>query len=507
MITKCEEIGIVRWLRMIWSLQVHRIAGIFLLAGLLPFFATHAAKILGYTSGLLFFPDLSGTLGVYSANGSPDTANAFFQVLGTNGRSCDTCHKASDGYSITPLHIQERFAATNGTDPLFRSNDGSNCTDSPGVHDSPPDKSAYSLLLDKGLIRFSFRIPSNAQFTAAVVSDPYGCALTNDSSGTMSLTVYRRVPPATNLRFLSNVMSDGRESLKRLNDPATFQSNLNFDLMHQALDAALGHEQATTPPTQERLQEIVDFELGTYTAQQFDNDAGVLVAQGADGGPMRLSAVSYSPGINDSLGSDPTRVTFDPHTFTLFSTWERLMSHNPYTQARESIARGERIFNSAPMFIQDVKGLNDKLGLTTFVGTCSTCHDAPNSGGHSLPRFFDIGIADVPTNNGDPLHDALTKLSTPPLPVYALACSTELGGPSDFTVETTDPGWAMVTGRCTDIGKVKVPVLRGLAARPPYFQNGSADTLEQVVMFYNQRFQMGLTANEMKDLVNFLKAL
>ncbi|HXH51508.1 MAG TPA: hypothetical protein VNM47_19385 [Terriglobia bacterium] len=498
---------VVRRLRLVRDRQRCRLAGLTLLPGLLVFFLTQAAQILGQTSGLAFFPYSSGTLGVYSTGGTLDTTSPFFQALGTNSRSCDTCHKASDGYSITPLHIQEQFDATKGTDPLFRPNDGSNCADSPGVDESPPAKSAYSLLLNKGLIRFSLPIPANSQFTATVVSDPYGCAANTDSSGQESLTVYRRVPPATNLRFLSNVMLDGRESLKSLNDPATFQSNLNFDLVHQALDATLGHEQATTPPTQEQLQEIVDFELGTYTAQQVDNDAGVLVAQGADGGPIRLSAVPYYPGINDSLGSDPTGATFDPDAFMLFSSWEHLMSRNPYTLARESIARGERIFNSAPMIIQDVKGLNDKLGTTTFVGTCSTCHDAPDSGGHSLPSFFDIGITDIPADNNDPLLAALATLNTPYLPVYALSCSTELGGPSDFTVETTDPGWAIVTGRCADIGKVKVPVIRGLAARPPYFQDGSADTLEQAVEFYNQRFQMGLTANELEDLVSFLKSL
>ena len=242
------NVGIVRYLRVGSSHKRRRLATVLLLTGFLAFLATQATKILADASGLLFFPDPAGILGVYSTNGSLDTANPFFQALGANGRSCETCHNASDSYSITPQHIRERFDATNGADPLFRSNDGSNCTDSPGVNDSPPAKSAYSLLLNKGLIRFSLPIPASAQFTAKVVSDPYGCAMTSDSSGSESLTVYRRVPPATNLRFLSNVMSDGRESIKRLNDPATFQSNLNFDLMHRALDAALGHEQATTAP-------------------------------------------------------------------------------------------------------------------------------------------------------------------------------------------------------------------------------------------------------------------
>ena len=65
----------------------------------------------------------------------------------------------------------------------------------------------------------------------------------------------------------------------------------------------------------------------------------------------------------------------------------------------------------------------------------------------------------------------------------------------------------MISGHCADIGKFKGPILRGLSARAPYFQNGSADSLDQVVGFYNQRFQMGLTANEMADLVTFLASL
>lgn len=325
------------------------------------FFLSRAARILGDASSLLLFPDATGTLGIYSTAGSFDTSNPFFQVLGTNGRSCDTCHTASDDYTITPPHIQERFAATNGTDPLFRPNDGSNCSDSPGVNNTPPAKSAYSLLLNKGLIRFSFPIPSNAQFKAKVVSDPYGCAMTTDSNGGMSLTVYRRVPPATNLRFLSAVMFDGRETLEPLNNPSTFQANLEFDLEHQALDATLGHGQARTAPTEDQLQQIVEFERSTYTAQEVDNSAGVLNAQNADGGATYLSSVPYYPGINDSLGGNPTGAAFNPDVFSLFSSWESLVSENPYTQSRESIARGEKIFNSAPMMIQDVKGLNDAL--------------------------------------------------------------------------------------------------------------------------------------------------
>jgi len=49
--------------------------------------------------------------------------------------------------------------------------------------------------------------------------------------------------------------------------------------------------------------------------------------------------------------------------------------------------------------------------------------------------------------------------------------------------------------------------LRGLAARAPYFHNGSAATLMDVVNFYDQRFSIGFTDQQKQDLVNFLNTL
>ena len=72
--------------------------------------------------------------------------------------------------------------------------------------------------------------------------------------------------------------------------------------------------------------------------------------------------------------------------------------------------------------------------------------------------------------------------------------------------EVTDPGRAMITGKCADIGKVKGPILRGLAARAPYFHNGSAATLADVVEFYDQRFAIGFTGQQKADLAAFLSA-
>lgn len=72
---------------------------------------------------------------------------------------------------------------------------------------------------------------------------------------------------------------------------------------------------------------------------------------------------------------------------------------------------------------------------------------------------------------------------------------------------TNNPGLAMITGLCADIGRFTVPQLRGLAGRAPYFSDGSAATLLDVVTFYNNRFSLKLYNPDMQDLVAFLRSL
>jgi cytochrome c peroxidase len=74
-------------------------------------------------------------------------------------------------------------------------------------------------------------------------------------------------------------------------------------------------------------------------------------------------------------------------------------------------------------------------------------------------------------------------------------------------VQTTDPGRAMVTGKWKDIARFKGPILRGLAARAPYFHNGSAATLLDAVNFYDDRFNLGLSEQQKSDLAAFLGSL
>src|SRR5215813_6666642 len=64
---------------------------------------------------------------VINMSGGPvvDPSNPFFQSLGTNGRSCGTCHEAETGMTLTPDRARLRFLVSAGTEPLFRTNDGS----------------------------------------------------------------------------------------------------------------------------------------------------------------------------------------------------------------------------------------------------------------------------------------------------------------------------------------------------------------------------------------------
>jgi cytochrome c peroxidase len=119
---------------------------------------------------------------------------------------------------------------------------------------------------------------------------------------------------------------------------------------------------------------------------------------------------------------------------------------------------------------------------------------------------LDVGTGHSLKYETDPnIIAGLQQLQQPTLPVFELVCAQ--GPEAGQTFYTTDPGKALISGQCSDISRIKGPILRGLAARAPYFHNGAAANLSQVVNFYNQRFQIGLTPQQMEDLINFLQTL
>jgi len=467
-------------------------------AGILSALLLGTATVIGAETGpptflpnLFPFPNPHGVMKTFSDSGKLDLTGPFFQSLGTNGRSCATCHQASDAWSVSAAHVAERFEQTQGLDPIFRTNDGSNCDHNIDITTPDGRRQAYSLLTSRGLIRIALpAAPTGAEFVVESVTNKYGC---NETS---TLSMYRRPLPSTNLRFLTTVMWDGRESSGNgfgttPITPASYPGALQFDLLHQSLDATNGHAQASTQLTATQKLQIVMFEMGLSTAQVVDFGAGSLEANGASGGPVALYNQPFYVGINDPLGQNPTipPPPFNPVIFTLFTpTWAHDQSHNDH---RASILRGQTLFNSHPIAIKGVAGINDALKVDILPGTCGTCHDSPNVGNHSVIAPLNIGIADV----------------TNPLGVDYLPVITLKNTSTGEKISTTDPGRALVTGKWADIGKFKGPILRGLSARAPYFHNGSAESLKDVIEFYNVRFGMGLTEREKADLAAFLSTL
>ncbi len=447
------------------------------------------------------FTTTTGNVSTSSATGSIDQNGVFFQPLGTNGRTCATCHQLNQGMSINAASTQTLFNSTNGTNPLFAAVDGANCPNA-----VTGNATAHSLMLDKALVRVAIELPKTSEFTLTAISDPYGCAITIDSAtGQQIVSVYRRPLPASSLTFLSNVMWDTRETISPLNLAATFSGNLNTDLTAQAVSAVATHMQGTVAPTAAQESAILTLEEGLFTAQATDTLAGSLSGNGATGGAATLAAQNYHPGINDAFGQDPSGAKFNPTVFGLFQAWQTSANAQ-----QASIARGQGIFNTAPMAITLVRGLNDNPALgspTVIQGSCGTCHDTPNVGGHSLPLPMDTGTTRLAASeNAPPIIAGVGQLAAAVVPVYQITGCKDASG-NAVTYTTTDPGTGLFTGLCADVNRVKVPALRGLAARAPYFHNGSADNLNQLVSFYNARFRMNLNPQQQTDLVNFLNAL
>lgn len=504
--------------------KVNVLAAVFLAAAVPLAIAAASGQQIPFVTFIpngVFFPNPHGASQTHSTNGGGiDLTGPFFQSLGTNGRTCGTCHQPSDGMSVSAANVQLRFLLTQGQDPIFRPVDGSNCNHNIDVSTLAGRAAAYSLLRTRGLIRIAIGVPANANYQVVSVNNPYGC---NESD---VISMYRRPLPATNLRFLSAVMFDGRESSPATGTTkilyANYPNSLLSDLAHQSVDATTGHAQGDgTRPTPAEQQAIVNFEMGLATAQAFDNRAGLLNAWGANGGPAALLTQPFFITINSSVHPlvpaleqpgglvTPGDGQFTPAIFNPYGAWAAFSHSDP----RAAIARGQAIFNSKPINIIGVAGINDDVsagglvsgGIPSLQGTCGTCHDTPNVGNHSFPTPLNIGTGDPSLSN--PSVD-LGGLDISYLPSITV-CKTDpaTGSPTSTCKTASDLGQALIDGNFDHVGKIKGPILRGLSARAPYFHNGSARTLLDAVRFYETRFDLALTPQEESDLVAFLSSL
>ncbi len=100
-------------------------------------------------------------------------------------------------------------------------------------------------------------------------------------------------------------------------------------------------------------------------------------------------------------------------------------------------------------------------GRAVFASTCASCH---------------VGVTGTDNNSG--------RLHAP----------AETGMDAAYAVRTANKAY-------------RTTPLRGLALHPPYFHDGSAATLADVVGHYNNVRKLGLTADAQRSLVEYLKSL
>lgn len=397
------------------------------------------------------FENPTGLSSSFSTAGSVDLTSAFFQNLGTNGRTCNTCHLQGDGWTVSASSAQRIFDESDGDAALFQF-DGQNCR---GADRSTTEarRAASSLMLDKALVRFDKAFPTGGQIEITHAEGTY-CNPTDATNH----VVFRRPLPTVNFGAIGTSLWDGLGNF--IAPSAADAIPLIF------IGATLLHAEATAVPTDAQIADGVGMMMALTNAQAFDDAAKDLTAKHALGGAENLASLALT----------------GPPGFDIYASWKDVPGDGTEA-ARRSVARGEIIFNNRPINITGVGGLSDRTG------TCAGCHRVPNMGNQSNFNTLAIGTADAAHRTAD-------------LPLYTLR-NTVTG----ITTQTSDAGTAIVTGQWADIGKFKVPMLRGLAARAPYFHNGIAATLEDVVEFYDARFGIGLGDQDEADLVAFLATL
>ncbi len=435
-------------------------------------------------------------------------SHPFFAPLGLNGRGCVTCHQPADSMSLSVKTIRNRWRETDGGDPLFAAYDGSNCPALP-----QEERDSHSLLLDHGLFRVSIPWPPKDRygkkvvpdFDIEVVRDPWGCNTGKDyglEAEQPAISVYRRPRPVANLKYLIAVgfAYDPKQGLPLPVNPETgemLSGNIMADnrattLFEQMQDASRTHLEMVDGLTVEQKNKIREFILTVYTAQAEDKVGGPLDEGGARGGPELLRD---SPA--GRLGSQGIPVWSEFEAWEHMSGEEKAKLTEEEIAYRESVARGARVFKEKMFLISDSAGINSPIGFgNPVLNSCVFCHNMSQMGNDVAPGQVDLGTTTMPF--ADP---------APHLPLFKITCTGEPHPHYGREIFTHDPGFAMISGNCRDVGKITLQSMRGLSARAPYFSNGSANDLRAVVDYYDRRFNIGYTEQEKQDLVHLMGAL
>ena len=462
-----------------------------------------------------------GELGLYVEGGDMETkGHAFFEPLGANGRACVSCHQPADGMSLSVASIGKRWKETDGKDPIFAMADGANCPTLPAG-----DPASHSLLLTRGLFRIALPWPPKAaggkaiepEFTIEVVRDPTGCntgAKYGLNSANPMVSVYRRPRPVANTKYTTHQNFGvspfiGKSGLPTARDPETglpVSMNLMADARYptlkvQARDAALTHLEFKGRVSDKQMAQITDFEARIYAAQTKMKQAGSLVEPD---GPPAFGPRTLAKGAAGVLGNNTTRFVFP-----MGDAWKApAAGERPeQTEKRKAIRRGHDVFFFRTFWIKDSMHLNNVgLGNPTK-RTCGTCHGMHMTGLDTANGWMDIGTTNLPWAKEVPLNPWSDQ--KPDLPLFKISCKAGVP-PHPYlgrVFYTQDPGRALISGKCNDVGTIVMQQFRALASRAPYFSNGSAANIREVIDFYDRRYNIQYTEKEKLDLEIFMASL
>ncbi len=463
------------------------------------------------------YEDSTGRLGLYNSGGAMETkGHPFFEPIGTNGRACVSCHQPSDAMGLSVATIQKRWKDTGGKDPLFSAIDGQNCPNLPA-----DDPASHSLLLNRGLIRVFLPWPAKGadgkpidpEFDIEVVRDPTGCNTSpvyGLNSPNPTISVYRRPRPVINMKYVTQDRFGAGEFVGKTGMPASRDPDTNrpvsMNLMSdaraptlkaQAIDAAMNHLQAASPPSAEQLARITAFEGQIYGAQVWRFGAGSLT----DNGPTSFGPRALAAGEVGVLGNNTTR-----WVFPMGEAWKGPQKPEE-AEMRASIRRGHDIFMFRTFWIKDSMHLNTVgLGNPTK-RTCATCHGMHMMGMDTANGWMDLGTTNLPWAKETPRNP--WNKDRPEMPLFKITCKKSVP-PHPYlgrVIYTQDPGRALISGKCNDVGTIVMQQFRGLAARAPYFSNGSAATIRELIDFYDRRYNIQYSEQEKTDLEHFLGSL
>jgi hypothetical protein len=386
-----------------------------------------------------------GHSATFSTEGAVDLIGEYFQAQGANGRSCGSCHIAGEAWAITSGTLQHLFDETGGTHPVFNPLDANNPLTG-NFSTVEGRRAAYSMMLSRGVFRRGGALRSPREWNLIVAEDPHGFA------NLTRLVHWRRAMPTINFPLGSATINwDGGNNIG---------SDQLGGLENQARRNVTGGQQGPAlptfpapldPPFDAIIADILGFETSLFTAQLIVPGVGRLDSDGARGGPEAMASMTKVAG-----------------RFDLFDAWAN--HDNP---RRRQIFRGQELFNT-----QNIGGRR-----------CGACHNSANNGTNVNNTLFDVATASEAAR-------------TPDLPLFTFQNAT-----TGEIRKLTDAGRGNVTGLWADLGRFKTPTIRALAARAPYFHNGIAATIEDVVRHYETHLGFIFTDAEREDLVAFLNAL